>query len=189
MTLLLGCGTSVAAPTVPCPVGHVRDPERAERLMAVLERAPAGAALSPLLARTEGMCFSPDAIDVVTTERVLLLSTRSTDEEAAARIGHLLVHVRDGLPLGDLQPGADCDAEVERALRLESVAYVTEVRLQAALGARPTLRRFEFEGAIAPLDDAAAAEHVLSYLRAHPTGAPGIDGLAAGYRTRCETER
>lgn len=186
--LVLGC--SGAPEPAPCPLGHHRDPARAAELEARLADTREGAPLAALLAGTAGICFAADAIDVITTERVLLLSDGMETGEAAARLGHLLVHVRDGLPMREAIPrGADCEALLDEALDREAQAHAAEMRLQRALGAVPRRHAFEITDAVLALPEAEQAGAVRAYLEAHPTGAPGIDGLAAGYLERCLRER
>lgn len=184
--VLAACGSADR----PCPSGHVRDEDRARAIVARLQSTPLGAALAAELPRTAGLCFSEHALNVVVEDHTLLLASSLPHDEAAARLGHFLVHIRDGLPLREpIDRGADCDALVARALDREAVAYVTEVRLQRALGVTPHALSFEFADDIATLEDAPAIATVRAYLEAHPTGAPHIDGLAAGYRERCLRSR
>ncbi len=181
---LAACGTSdEGAPR--CPAGYERDGARAARISARLSSVPEG---RPLLGWLEDhvMCFAPEGLGVVTAEGQLLLPSTVDDGEGAARVGHLLVHARDGRPLEDDEDGP-CDRRVARALDREAVAHVTEVRLQAALGVRPRRFAFEFAAdvlAATPPEDVAI---VRRYLEDHPDGAPGIDGLATAYRQRCTT--
>ena len=89
--------------------------------------------------------------------------------------------------MGDPIPaGADCPALVHHALELEARAYATESRLRAALGVTAPVMAFEIEGETAPLPDVEATARWLAYLEAHPTGAPGIDALGAGYLAQCQ---
>jgi hypothetical protein len=151
-----------------------------------LERTAEGAALAALLPGTAGLCFAPGALDVITAERALLLSEAMEVREAAARTGHLLVHIRDGVPMPASVPaGADCEALVSVALDREAEAHLVEWRLQRALGASPRVHAFEFDDDLLALPDGARRDAVRAYLAAHPTGAPGIDGLAASYLSRC----
>jgi hypothetical protein len=180
-----GCGAETS-----CPEGHHRDPARAADIVERLGSTPEGAALAALLPGTRGLCFSSEALDVITAERALLLSEAVGIDEAAARTGHLLVHARDGLPMPATIPaGADCDALVAVALEREAEAHLVEWRLQRALGASPRRHAFEFDDELLGLTDGARRAAVRAYLAAHPAGAPGIDGLGAGYLSRCLRER
>lgn len=189
LALTLGaCGADAAEP--PCPAGHHRDASRAAAIVQRLGTVPEGATLVSLLAGTQGICFGDEALNVVTSDRAFLLASSLEDGEAAARLGHLLIHVRDGLPMGDAIPSdADCDALVREALDREAVAYVAEVRLQRALGVTPRTLAFEFAFELERLDEPSARARVRAYLEEHPTGAPNIDGLSAGYLARCLRER
>ncbi len=185
---LVGC--TDAAPTTACPSGSTSDDARALRIRARLESVPSGAELvREAGASVRSICFAPaGGLSVVDHDHRIVLAEGLEEGEAAARLGHLLVHLRDGLP-DDGLIGPDCDAAVERALVREASAYVREVLLQTELGARPTTLAFEFAPAVAAALPDARESIVLAYLRAHPDGAPGIDALAAGYRARCESAR
>lgn len=182
---LVACG----APGPVCPTGHHPDAARTARTLERLRSTPEGEALAALERQLRGVCWGPEALDVITTERLVLLSEALEDGEAAARLGHLLVHVRDGLPLREtIPPGADCEALVAEALDREAVAYAAELRLQHALAAAPRLHAFGLERLVA-LDPETQRAELRAHLEAHPLGAPGIDALAAGYRERCRRER
>jgi len=186
----LGCSgpTNTGRPT--CPPDYAEDTERAARVGARLSSVPEGRELTRYL-DTHVMCFAEGGIGVITPTHQLLLASELDDGEDAARLGHLLVHARDGLPLEEDEAprrhaALDCDARVAQALDREAVAHVVEVRLQAALDVRPRRHAFEFTAdVLASPNEAEAIALVRRYLDAHPTGAPGIDGLAAGYRQRC----
>lgn len=180
----LGCSGPVEERVARCPAGHTEDAPRAARIAARLASVAEGRALGRHL---EGhvLCFAPDGLGVISEERQLLLSEALGDGENAARVGHLLVHARDGLPL-EYGSVTDCDARVARALDREALAHVVEVRLQVALGVTPRHFAFEFAAEVmAADDDASAVALVRRYLNEHPTGAPGIDGLSAAYHQRC----
>lgn len=185
---LFGCGAS-ATPAA-CPAGTRADAARASAIEARLGSVASGRALLAVgRDRVRAVCFADaGSASVVTIEHVVLLAADLEEGEAAARLGHLLVHLRDGLPTDVVHAGLDpaaCDAAVERALSLEAHAYVEEVALQDALGAQPTTLAFEFTPAMRAAAPEARASIALSYLRAHPSGGPGIDGLADAYRARC----
>ncbi len=191
MRAVLACLAVAGCSAAPlCPEGHHRDPARAAEIVRRLGGTPEGAELAALLPGTGGLCFGAGALDVITAERTLLLSEAMEAPEAAARTGHLLVHARDGLPMpSSIPPGADCQALLTVALDREAEAHLVEWRLQHALGASPRLHAFEFDHELLGLPEGARRDAVRAYLAGHPTGAPGIDGLAAGYLSRCLRER
>lgn len=190
IALLLAAGCArPTADRAPCPAGHTESGARAARVVERLASVPEGRELARVL-DAHVICFAPEGLGVITGERQLLLSDALDDGENAARLGHLLVHARDGLPLDSDRAGAgrDCEALVARALDSEALAHVVEVRLQTALEVTPTHFVFEFASQVrAAPDEAHAVALVRRYLAAHPTGAPGIDGLAAAYHQRCAT--
>lgn len=81
------------------------------------------------------VCVRDVARSVRVADGPIHLAAERSDAELAARLGHLLLHVREGLP--QLTPGAGCDADLERALAAEVHAHALERRLRAALGAPP----------------------------------------------------
>ncbi len=182
---LIGCGPA----SVPCPSGTHADATRASAIEARLETTEEGRALMSARSGVSAVCFG-DATraSVITSTRVIVLANGLEEGEAAARLGHLLVHARDGLPnevLGAGQGDATCDAAVEHALRLEAHAYVVEVALQDALDAHPTMLAFEFAPEMRAAPPNERESIALAYLHAHPLGGPGIDGLESGYRALC----
>jgi hypothetical protein len=161
------------------------DEARARSLVARLEGAPEGAAIvGRMPAGAARVCFGKVPVSAVTPEGVVLLEVSLADAEAAARLGHLLLHVVEGSP-APRAGEADCDAAVRRALGAEAAALGLELRLRRALGVEAPAMRYEFEEGFwgaAPGDREAL---VLAYLEAHPHGGPGVDALAEGYRRRC----
>ncbi|MFO0683891.1 MAG: hypothetical protein U0234_17675 [Sandaracinus sp.] len=188
--VLAACGTTPVPAPAGCSEGLHADAARQARLEARLGSVAEGSALlAAARDRVAAVCFAaPGSASVVTTDRVLVLAEDLEESEAAARLGHLLVHLRDGLPLEAVPEGARgaaCDEAVTRALALESVAYATEIELQRALEATPHVLRFEITDAVLALAPEARARYVARYLAEHPDGAPGIEGLAHAYRLRC----
>ncbi len=184
-----GAPRAFEGPAPPCPAGFFDQLGRAEALRAALGGTEEGRAILEALGPTEvRFCFGVVDVPVVQDERVLLLDRRQDDPELAARTGHLLHHVVRGAPMPDaIEPDADCGALVREALAREARAYALELRLRRALGVRGA--RYEFE---TPFFAAPAGEGegvVLEYLLAHPDGGPGLDGLGAAYRQRCEVQR
>jgi hypothetical protein len=184
--LLVGCGEAA----VVCPAGTTADDARALRIRTRLESVERGAALVREAGeRVSVICFAaPRSTSVVDASHRVMLATELDDGEAAARLGHLLVHLRDGLPDANLH-GPDCDAAVEHALALEATAYVEEISLQAELAVTPRVLAFEPSAEILAAPPDAREAIMLAYLRAHPNGAPGIDALSTSYRARCESSR
>ncbi len=176
-----------SVPAPPCPPGYAEQPGREQRLRAHLASVSESARLLEDLGETEvRFCFGGIEVPLVSEDRVLLLSRDGDEKELAARVGHLLLHVHRGSPFPDrIAAGDDCDAVVDRALRAEAPAYALEIRLRRAFGVRDM--RYEFERTF--WEEGRDESVILEYLRDHPEGGPGIDGLGAAYYQRCETER
>lgn len=178
----LGCGGE--APAV-CTGRYSADPARQARILGRLGASAEGAAAVGRWGRPIRMCFGAVRSSVVTEQGVMLMDAKLDDARAAARVAHLVTHLADGLPAIVAGEG-DCDARVEQALAAEARALALELRLLRELEAPPPEGGpWEVEGVhwAAPPEGREAA--VLSYLRAHPDGAPGVDALAAGYARRC----
>ncbi len=176
------------SPAPPCPVGFLDRVGETDRVRAQLARSAEGAALLEALSREVRFCFGEIDIPVVSEGRVLVLDARPGVPEQAARAGHLLHHVVEGMPYPDeVTADTDCDALVETAIGREAAAYALEARLRRAFELPPT--RYEFEPGFwaAPESDRVAL--VDRFLRDHPGGARNMDGLIAGYAQRCEAER
>ena len=115
------------------------------------------------------------------------MDARLGDGEAAARLGHLLLHLIDGEPL-DLAGTGTCSEKVARALDAEATALATELRLRRALGVDAPVVRFEMESAFWAAPEAERTTLVRGYFDTHPDGAPGVRPLARLYTSRCERE-
>ncbi|MCA9610815.1 MAG: hypothetical protein KC619_34705 [Myxococcales bacterium] len=175
-------------PAPPCPPMFVDRVGDGDRIRERLRGLPEGAALLDALRVEVRFCFGTIDVPVVSEERLLVLDARASREEQTARTGHLLHHVVHGLPFPAAVPAdADCDAILETAIAREAEAYALEVRLRRAQDLEPNRYEFEREFWRASADDQAAL--VARYLREHPSGAPNMDPLVAGYRQRCEVER
>ena len=190
-TFHFGPATTAMPAAADCPLDAAPDPARDTRIRAALATVPEGRALiDGSLARVRAVCFGHGPLSVVTHEHIVVLDEHLGDAEAAARLGHLLVHERDGHPMdAAVTAERDCAALVHEALVRESRAYATESRLRRALEVSHPVMPFEIEADTAPLAPADADLRWLAYLEAHPDGAPGIDALGAGYLAQCERER
>lgn len=187
LALVVACGgedTRAHAP--PCPEGALDQPARAEAIVARLGSVPAGAALvESSRARLGRICFGRGA-SVIDDDRTVLLDRALREGEAAARLGHLMMHARDGSPY---QAGPDCDGVVARALDTEARAHVVELELRRALSVRGEALVYEIEATFWATPERERVALVRAWLESHPEGGGGFDALGAGYRERCERER
>jgi hypothetical protein len=182
-----------ADPPRGCPARFVEDAPRARAIVEGLRSTGEGAALLARVAALPPICFGPAAVSVITTEGVVLFDAGLTGAEAAARLGHLVAHAVEGVPMARPSAG-DCEAQVAVALAQEARALSLELRLRRALGvsaAAPAGRHipYAFEEAFWAAPTEVREGLVLAYLRAHPDGAPGLDALASGYARRCAEGR
>ena len=128
------------------------------------------------------VCFGEVAVSAVTDEGMVLLDAAMPEAEAAARLGHLAMHVVEGSPA----PGAgeaECEAAVRRALEAEARAFALELRLRRGLGV--IKHRYGFEAAFWGARAEEREAGIAAWLWEHPGGGEGVDGLAEGYRRRC----
>lgn len=134
-----------------CPAGFSPDAARTRRVTALLLELPEAA---PLVSAAEpfDVCWGEVSLSVLDDRRCVRLDRRLGDPEAAARLGHLLLHLREGVPLAE-----GCDA---RALALaedrERGAHALEGRLRAALGV-PSLEAGTLEGVLSDYRDRCAS--------------------------------
>ncbi len=172
-----------------CPPRFAEDGARGALLIDRLRAAPEGRSLlARLPAAPPRICFGATAVSTITTDGVVLLDRELGELEAAARLGHLLAHAVEGMPMA--HPRArDCDAQVDEALVQEASALSLELRLRRALGVTDPRLPYAFEDDFWRAPAAGREPLLLDYLRAHPDGAPGLDGLLSGYRRRCRVAR
>lgn len=178
------CDRGPAAPAK-CPARFVEDPARQARIVERLRSTAEGARALDGWAGPLRMCFGPARPSALTEDGLLLMEANQDEARAAARAGHLALHLVDGLPAIVAGKG-DCEGRVERALAAEARGLALELRVGRELGAPPAEGGpFEVEGVFWQAAPEAREAALVAYLRAHPDGAPGIDALAAGYAKRC----
>jgi hypothetical protein len=176
-------GCAAAAPAMPpCPDGFWQDPPRAVEILGALATSEEGEALlanaGPLR-----LCFGAISPSQVITDGVLLLDTTRGAPETAARVGHLLVHLKERA-LFD-HPPADkqrCGAWVEAVLGAEGRAYAVELRLAQALGVEVS---YPFAAAFWKSEPASREAKIASYLKEHSEGGAGLAPLATDYAHAC----
>jgi len=185
------------APANPCPPGSHLDDDRRAAILALLRSIPEGAAL---LDRSTGsnappantpaplpitLCFAKHASSGLTPGHLALLDDDLSPPEAAARVGHLLLHHTEGLPFTDT-PG-DCHARVERAVIAEARAFDLELRLRHALAVTHPRLAPELETVYWRATPETRLSTIAQYLRDHPDGAPGMEAIVGGYLRRCQS--
>lgn len=113
-----------------CPEGSSRDDARTARVGRLLRTDAEGDALWRGVADAT-VCWGREAEPGVREHSAVLLQEALTDQEAAALLGHLLLHLREGLPM------AEGCAGLVRAREQEQRAHELEDRLRARFGAPP----------------------------------------------------
>jgi hypothetical protein len=125
-----------ARPGPPCVDGTSRDPERA----AALQRRLASQPLTrSLVAATEGrfvVCFGAGIESGLDAQHRVRLDASLGEDTAAAKLGHLLLHVSEGLPW-DEDDARPCDARLATAREREGRAHALEASLLGAFGQPP----------------------------------------------------
>jgi hypothetical protein len=176
------------APPAPCPAGFARNETRQGHLLDKLRASSEGRATLARWREPLQVCFGEARTSSVTEAGVLLMDGRLDEARGAARAAHLVAHLADGLPALARGKG-DCEARVSRLLAAEARALALELRVARDLSAPPAEGGpFEVETVFWQAAPEAREAALVSYLRAHPDGAPGVDGLAAGYARRCAAE-
>lgn len=175
-------GTAASTPTG--APGCTPDAERTARLTRLLAVEPAAAALvSPDVSASVCFAAGPGTLLNGTT---LVLPSEAGDTETAARLAHLLHHVRHGRGLVAGAPIAgSCEAAVDEALREEAAAHVLELSLRAAWSVGAPRRPFANAAEILSLPPEEREEALLAHLRAHPEGGGGYEPLGRDYLERC----
>jgi hypothetical protein len=108
----------------------LRDAPRSTRVGAVLARDAEGRRLLQA-APEHTLCWGEPETSVVDSDGRLLLDRRLADAEAAAKLGHLLQHLVEGMPLAEGCSG------LEAAVVRETKAHALEARLRHTFGAPP----------------------------------------------------
>ncbi|MEZ4299449.1 MAG: hypothetical protein R3B70_31145 [Polyangiaceae bacterium] len=171
-----------------CPALFHEDARREEAVMARLRGTAEGARVLDAWKGGTRVCFGEVKVSVVTEEGVLLMDASADDARQAARAGHLILHLTDGLP-ALVRGGGECERRVDSALALEARALSLELSLLEELKAPPRPGgAWEIEEVYRAAAPAKREEALIGYLRSHPEGAPGVDGLVAGYTRRCESQ-
>lgn len=173
----------------PCREPSRADPQRAERVKRMLLGVPhpSVTALRAEIRRTT-ICFVSGASMLVEGEHMLVDASLS-DERAAARVGHLALHVAQPpwMPPSSVTPSdrraATCDQRVEQALQRETEAWTLELEVARRLGAG-SARAYPFEPRYwrTPV---AQRRGMLESLLAAGDAAQGVPALAESYRARC----
>lgn len=185
LMLLVG-GLWLARPRpLACPRGTHADPDRqvrlTERLRTALPRmATPDARVLAQTANLGAWCFGRHS--ELQENGPLFLDESLGEDEAAARAGHLLLHlIMSPWP----ESRAPCAERVATAVKAEAHALSLELELRQILGVTNPKVSYAF-----------AAEHqqaapdqriplIEKSLRQYPEGAPGIPGLAGDYAQRC----
>lgn len=151
----------------------------------VLEHVPEYTSAVKKLGHAPLFCFGKSTHAGVLKSGTLLLPATQDISRSAARAAHLTVHLTDGLTQLVDSPG-DCQTTVHQALEKEAQALLVELRILDETKAPPAAdAALELEQVYhnAPVDRRETV--VRRYLAEHPQGAPGLDGLVAGYTKRC----
>jgi hypothetical protein len=127
VVLLAGCATPPPRTPATCPSPFAADPDRERRLAAYLAADPEAA---DVVRDLPSACFGPTRSPGVLVDGRPMLDARAQDEELAARLAHLGVHVKDDL-------GDGCKRGRARAIASESRARAVETRLRARAGLGP----------------------------------------------------
>ena len=133
IALAFAVGACRSAPPPPsCPTSYVQDEGRTAKVLALLRGDPEARDLVDAPG-PRAICWSPQAEGLVTSDGVLLLSSKESERDVAARAAHLLLHAREGT---DPAVGASVCDEVGlgRIRGAEERAWALEGRVRGRLG-------------------------------------------------------
>lgn len=129
-----------------CSLNLQSDPARGRRLIETLYTTSSGRELLDQNEGGLGFCFGRVPVPAIMTNGTIILDTRDSDEESAARLGHLLLHALEGMPqLPRADDHRSCDEIVEEAIKAEARAHDLELRLRRELGVAQPRHIFDFE--------------------------------------------
>lgn len=178
----------------PCPPSFYSNAALEEQILKLLSTTAEGKGLQQNIQsqkhnKKPKICFGSIPVPALTDNFYILLNAKHSLPESASRLGHLYMHVLEGLPMHSA--ARDCDSRVDYALTKEARAFAVELRLRKALGLlsqenTPPALPFEFESAFWKSPELEREALIKNYLVEHPHGGPGVDALAASYLKRCK---
>lgn len=163
-------------PLTVCGTGRA-DSARARRVEARLATTGRGAEL--LAGSPVAICFAGAGDSALVEDGTLILDEAASDAENAARLGHLLLHAREGLVLDPGSEATDCATRVQAALAAEVRAHALELELRRTLGVVSPRRRYAFEQRYWNAPAASRATLLGAALAAEP------EGIIRAYAARC----
>jgi len=184
---LAGVQTRPALPA--CPTGLRADRARAAQLVALTRSTSEGGALITRAPQPLQICFADEGTGVVRSDGVFVLAATGDARLAAARLGHLLHHQIEGVPLHEpLAPDRSCTDLVAEAMVAEAQAHALEIRLRRELGLADPLWSEELEAEFWAAPRAAQFDLVHRFLTG-ADGRPGAPNLEHAYTQRCNSLR
>lgn len=131
MLTLVSCDDEPQGPA--CPDRTARDPERLARLHQRLTADPDARALVIATHGRYVVCFGEGTEAGVDAQHRLLLDRSQDDAPTAAKLGHLLLHVSQGLPFEDADRRS-CEQRLTLARDREQAAHALESSLRVRFG-------------------------------------------------------
>lgn len=171
-----------------CPDTSRPDPARLRR---VLARLSGVATTASFPARIEAagvvLCSGPEPTERTAGNPLVVDSLRS-DEEAAARVVHALVHVEAARGPGRDAP-VDCAVAATELVAEEARALDAELTVREALGAWRHGVDVAVRAAWAAADPEDRLDVLVEWLEAAPDNAAGVDVDVPAFVARCEQGR
>lgn len=171
------------SPNVQCPPGYRHIPSRTQQIQERLKVMPETAQLlRALRSKPIRYCYKNNAPSVVTTQGVMLLDTRQSLNETAARVGHLLQHLNNPITF---VPGENCERQVKQALVKEAQAYTLELRIRKELKVKNPILQLAFTPSFWRLPASKQTPFLVKHFQESRYGERGVGSLLADYRRRC----
>lgn len=174
------------APPRACGSLAAADPKRARRIRQRLGSVSRGRTLLSNAPRHVAICFRQSDETALTSDGVVRLDPRDGDGQSAARLGHLLLHLAQGLTrLDPAQHAGGCASFVAHTLRAEAAAHALELELRRDLHVPTDEQGFPFAADYWRAAPAHRVDVIFRYLQNHPDGTEQLPGFAGNAWRRC----
>jgi hypothetical protein len=131
---------NVSQPAARCPARSTDDAARTQRILRLLRGVPEARRVLERELEAPLVCYADASEGVVDGNGVFLLPRSHGEPSNAARLGHLMLHRREALPLDDRsirESRLPCAEFVDRVMQSERRARELEAKLRRAFSLEP----------------------------------------------------